>query len=143
MSRCFLLRLSRFLALSDTDDDGAIDDGASEDVGDDEIAEALCDRRARVRRRVFRLFFCCCYSGHFLSQKLETKLQTESRKRPCIRLHARSRSSLHICRSKPLSHTHSKLHICTKLTSLLLLQLQQRAHPILILLLLMLLSKLN
>ena len=69
MPRCFLLRLSRFLALSNTDNDGAIDDGVSE--GDDEAAKALRDRRARVLRRDFRLFFC---SGRCLNQKLQTKL---------------------------------------------------------------------
>ena len=141
MSRCFL---SRFLALSDIDDDGAIDDGLSESEGDDddEASEALRDRRARVRRRDFRLFFCSD-PGHCSIQKLETKLQTESKNRPCIRLQARFRSSAHTCTSKSLSHTYSKLHICTKLTSLLLLQ--QRTHPtlVLLLLLLILLSKLN
>ena len=53
MPRCFL---SRFLALSDTDDE-AIDDEAFKDVNDDETAKTLCDRRARVLRRDFRLFF--------------------------------------------------------------------------------------
>ena len=74
MSRYFL---SRFLALSNTDENEAIDDETSKnddetskDVNDDETAETLCDRRTRVRRRVLRLFFCCCYSDHFLSQKL-------------------------------------------------------------------------
>ena len=77
MPRCFL---PRFLALSDTndeamnneasesdDDDEAIDDEAFKDVSDDETAETLCDRRARVCRRVFRLFF---YLNHCLNQKL-------------------------------------------------------------------------
>ena len=65
MSRCFL---PRFLALSDTDNDESIDDEISESEGDDETAEALRDRRTRVRRRVFRLFFCC--SDRCLNQKL-------------------------------------------------------------------------
>ena len=72
MSRYFLLRLSRFLALSDTDDDETIDDETFKDVNDDEAAKTLCDRRTRVRRRDFRLFFCCL--DQCLNQKLETKL---------------------------------------------------------------------
>ena len=91
MPRCFLLRLSRFLALSDIDDDEAIDDGTSEGDDDDEASEsddrALRDPRARVFRRDLRFFFC---SGHCLNQKLQKKLQTESRNRPCTRLQARS-----------------------------------------------------
>ena len=140
MPRCFL---SRFLALSDTDD-GAIDDRASKDVNDDGTAEALCDRRARVLRRDFRLFFCSDRCLIQCSNHLFSRTHIESRKRPCIRLQNRSTSSIHICTSKSLSHIHSKLHTCTKLTSLLLLQLQ-RTHPILtlLLLLLILLSKLN
>ena len=84
MSRCFL---SRFLALFNTNNDEAIDDEAFEDVNDDEIindetsedesddetAKTLCNRRTRVRRRDFRLFFCSDLD-HCLIQKLETKL---------------------------------------------------------------------
>ena len=69
MSRCFL---SRFLALSDTDNEEIIDDVISENENDD---DALRDSRARVLQRDFRLFF---YSGrcliHCLNQKLERKL---------------------------------------------------------------------
>ena len=60
MPRCFLLRLSRFLALSDSNDDEAIDDKASKDMNDNETAESdnetLRDLRARVLRRDFRFF---------------------------------------------------------------------------------------
>ena len=59
MPRCFL---SRFLALFNINNDEAINDEASEDVSDneafkndddddDETVKALCNRRARVRRR--------------------------------------------------------------------------------------------
>ena len=57
MSEIFLSRyfLPRFLVLSDTNDDEAIDDEASKDVSDDEviktnneIIKALRDRQTRV-----------------------------------------------------------------------------------------------
>ena len=66
MPRCFL---PRFLALSDTDDDEAIDDEASE--GDDETIDDEALRDSRARRRDFRLFYC---SDRCLTQKLKTKL---------------------------------------------------------------------
>ena len=74
MSRYFL---SRFLALSDINENEIINDEIFKDVSDDETSESdnetvktLRDRRARVHRRVFRLFFCC----RCLTQKLKTKL---------------------------------------------------------------------
>ena len=50
LSRCFLLYLSRFLALSDIKNDEAINDETFKDVCDDEIInnETLRDSRARI-----------------------------------------------------------------------------------------------
>ena len=80
MSRYFLLRLSRFLAFFNIDDE-TIDDETFKDVSDDEVIEdvsddeALRDSRTRILRRDFRLFFYLnrCLI-HCLNQKLERKL---------------------------------------------------------------------
>ena len=107
MPRCFL---SRFLALSDIDDE-AIDDEASKDVSDDGTSEsddeitvnddddddeALRDRRARILRRDFRLFFCCsdrCLNH--CSNHLFSRVHMQFRNSRCIRLQNRFTSSLH------------------------------------------------
>ena len=80
LPRCFLLCLSRFLALSDIDNDETIADEKSKNVSDDETSENEDDdevindealRDSRARRRNFRFFF---YSDRCLTQKLKTKL---------------------------------------------------------------------